>query len=119
MDEMANHWAVMLPNKSQPYVMKEDISQKSSMKRQINSFIVICTSEALFAPNPEFIAGKEEKNSLVTYHPDEIQENWNQSEQEGKEVDPAIWAKLSLTANQVLVKATLLSRLRGAGEEAN
>ncbi|MED1953625.1 DUF3726 domain-containing protein [Brevibacillus centrosporus] len=118
MEETSQNWAVMLPDEFQPYVMREDFAQLRT-KSQTNGFLVICASEALFATYKDLIAKNEEKESIAVIRPEQVQANWDKSQREGKEIDPAIWAELDLVASLVLVEATELSRQRGAGEGAN
>ncbi|MDF2680297.1 MAG: hypothetical protein K0R47_1487 [Brevibacillus sp.] len=118
MEDHSQSWAVMQPGENQPYVMKETFSHQCTVK-QANSFLVICANAALFAPYADLLAKNEEKETISVIRPEQIQANWDKSNREGREVDPAIWADLDLVASRVLVEATELSRQRGTGEGAN
>lgn len=118
MEDQSQSWAVMLPGENQPFLMKETFSHERTTK-QTNSFLVICSDAALFAPYADLLAKSKENESITVVGPEQIQANWDKSNREGREIDPAVWAALDLVASRVLVEATELSRQRGAGEGAN
>ncbi|MFP3392177.1 DUF3726 domain-containing protein [Brevibacillus sp. SIMBA_040] len=110
-------WAMMLPDLNQPYVVKRN-SEHPQKPKQSDSFLVICADAAHFAYAAQ-LACLEEKESIEVIRPEQIQAVWDESNRQGRKIDPAIWAELDIVASRVLVEATEQSRQRGAGEGAN
>ncbi|GIO09739.1 hypothetical protein J31TS6_57670 [Brevibacillus reuszeri] len=116
-EEDSQFWAITLPDANQPYVVKRKSGHPHKSK-QTESFLVICADAVHFAYAAQLESHEETEGSEVI-RPEQIQDVWDESNRQGREIDPATWAELNIVASRVLVEATEQSRQRGAGEGAN
>lgn len=98
-----NYIAVAHPDTEQPRIMEKSLQQKNP-----NSILVICSKSSY----------QEEVEQQVIREPHQLQEYWDESIQNGLEVDPMIWGRLVQEKDDVLVESTEISRLKGTGEQA-
>jgi len=117
-EEYSQTWAYILPGQRQPFVMTETFKQPRKAQ-QTDSFLLLCADFAHVASLVKMLACGDEKENVKVIRPEQLQAAWDESNKQGKEVDPAIWAELGQVASRVLVEATERSRQLGAGEGAN
>jgi LDH2 family malate/lactate/ureidoglycolate dehydrogenase len=105
-DEHGDYFAIMKPDMGQPLISRKS----SASNEEKTSFMIICAEPGSLSFNVS--------EKTVILQPDVIEERWHSAMKNGQEVDNMIWNKLAQVASRVLVEATELSRLKGAGEMA-
>ena len=79
-----------------------------------NQLSILCTTN--FTLTQQVVASQSVKASALCMMPDDFNDNYQHHNENGLDIDKAIWDQLVELSKDVLVESTELSRMRGAGE---